>query len=296
MHEGEDRVTVDLARRLVDAQFPQWRELPLEEVDNWGTVNAIFRLGEGLSVRFPLVPSPPGPGRAELEVAAEASRELARHVSVDVPRPVAIGEPGEGYGGCWMVQTWIDGAVVDGSLADGSAELAEDLARFIKELRRAPLRGRTHGGEGRGGDLWSRDGWVQECLARSAGMLDTRRLGGWWARYRELAREAHDVMSHGDLLPANLLVTQGRLCGVLDVGGFGPADPALDLMGAWSIFGSSVREGFRSHIGCDQLTWLRARAWAFEQALGLVWYYAISNPPMCEQGRRTLERIVDESE
>lgn len=31
---------------------------------------------------------------------------------------------------------------------------------------------------------------------------------------------------------------------------------------------------------------------AFEQALGVVWYYAESNPTMSEMGRRTLSRIA----
>jgi hypothetical protein len=33
---------------------------------------------------------------------------------------------------------------------------------------------------------------------------------------------------------------------------------------------------------------MRGAAWAFEQALGAVWYYADSNPVMSEMGRRTL--------
>ena len=33
-------------------------------------------------------------------------------------------------------------------------------------------------------------------------------------------------------------------------------------------------------------------AWAFEQAMGAVWYYVDSNPAMSSMGRRTLERIM----
>lgn len=39
-------------------------------------------------------------------------------------------------------------------------------------------------------------------------------------------------MTHGDLMPGNLLVAEGRLAGVLDCGGLGAADRALDLVGA----------------------------------------------------------------
>jgi hypothetical protein len=43
----------------------------------------------------------------------------------------------------------------------------------------------------------------------------------------------------------------------------------------------------------DDLEWERGKAWAFEQAMGLVWYYVESNPVMSRMGRRTLERILN---
>ena len=42
---------------------------------------------------------------------------------------------------------------------------------------------------------------------------------------------------------------------------------------------------------CDDLEWERGKAWAFQQAMELVWYYADSNPAMSWTGRRTLARI-----
>jgi len=98
-------------------------------------------------------------------------------------------------------------------------------------------------------------------------------------------------MSHTDLIPGNVLVSGGRLAGILDVGGLGPAGPALDLVAAWHLLDSGPRQAFRDELRCDDLEWERGRAWAFEQAMGLVWYYAESNPAMSRLGRRTLERI-----
>jgi aminoglycoside phosphotransferase (APT) family kinase protein len=102
-------------------------------------------------------------------------------------------------------------------------------------------------------------------------------------------------MSHGDLIPGNVLVRDGRLVGVLDAGGFGPADPALDLVSAWHLLDRRPREQLKAAMGCGDVEWARGMAWAFQQAMGLVWYYVRSNPVMSRLGRRTLDRILAET-
>jgi hypothetical protein len=42
------------------------------------------------------------------------------------------------------------------------------------------------------------------------------------------------------------------------------------------------------------MTWSGRVAWAFEQAMGAVWYHVGSNPPMSRMGRRTLARILED--
>ena len=148
-------------------------------------------------------------------------------------------------------------------------------------------------GTGRGGDLRAHDAWLETCFARSERLLDVPRLRRVWARMRELPRgPAADVMNHGDLIPGNVLVSAGRLAGVLDVGGLGPADPALDLVGAWHLLQPGPRLALRDELGLAGPEWERGRAWAFVQAMGAVWYYVDSNPSMSRMGRRTLERVL----
>ncbi|MEV0629538.1 aminoglycoside phosphotransferase family protein [Nonomuraea wenchangensis] len=292
MHDDQVDVTAEVVATLVAEQFPQWRGLEIRPVRSTGTVNTIFRIGDDLAARFPLRLADAGTVRSALEREARASAELARVSPFPTPEPVALGEPGDGYPMPWSVQTWLRGTPATDSDPSASESFAEDLGAFIAALRKAETMGRRFAGSGRGGELTHHDPWMEECFRESEGLLDVPRLRRLWSRLRELPREGDDVMSHGDLTTGNVLVSAGRLSGVLDGGGFGPADPALDLVAAWHLLRPRPREVLRRSLGCADLEWERGMAWAFAQAMGLVWYYADSNPPMSAMGRRTLDRIV----
>lgn len=291
MHDDQLTISVETVRALVHEQFPEWRRLVIRRIASPGTVNDIFRIGEGLAARFPLRSADADATRQWLESEARAARKLAGRTRFPTPEPVAIGEPGGGYPLPWSVQTWIPGVAATDEDPAESVAFADDLAEFIAGTRAIDTQGRTFAGEGRvgrGGDLRSHDGWVQTCLGRSEHLLDVARLRQLWTALRRLPRGgSRDVMTHGDLIHGNVLVSNGRLAGVLDVGGLGPADPALDLVGAWHLLDDRPRQRLRWALGCGDLEWERGKAWAFEQALGAAWYYVDSNPTMSRMGRRT---------
>ncbi|GAA2846876.1 putative phosphotransferase [Actinoplanes cyaneus] len=278
-------MTPELARALVDSQFPQWRGLALERVGTHGTVNAVFRLGDHLTARFPMQ-------EQDLAAEAAAARELLGASRFATPAPVAMGSPGLGFPRPWAVQTWLPGAMTSEDSHSDNHTFAYDLAEFIHGVRALDTRGRPFRGHGRGGHLPDHDAWIETCLRESEGLLDVASLRRLWARFRELPRESPDVMTHGDLIPGNLLASGDHLSGVLDVGGLGPADPALDLICAWHLFDAGTREVFRRRVGAGDLDWERGRAWAFEQVMGLIWYYRETNPLMARLGRSTLHRIT----
>jgi aminoglycoside phosphotransferase (APT) family kinase protein len=296
MHEGQLSVTAEMVRDLIFTQFPEYTKLEIEPVPSEGTVNAIFRIGEQLAARFPLQPHDVDTTRRWLQAEANAARELLGHVRVSVPEPVAIGEPGAGYPLPWSIQSWVPGTTASDTDASTSGQFAHDLAEFIQQVRSIDVAGRAFTGIGRGGDLRSHDDWLETCFDESTRLVDVPRLRRIWARLRQLPRNSPDVMTHGDLIPGNVLVSDGRLSGILDVGGLGPADPALDLVGAWHLLDADRRQMLRDDLGCGAVEWERGKAWAFEQAMGAIWYYSESNPRMHRMGRRTLERILaDES-
>ncbi len=293
MHAGQLLVETSMVVRMVERQFPQWRGLTVQALHTAATVNAVFRIGPDLAARLPLAEEPDAV-RARLAAEMDAAREFARVSTVPVPTPVALADPDpdSGYPMPWTVHTWLPGE--DATVQDPAAStaFATDLAALLAALRSAPTHGRGFTGTGRGGLLTDQDEWLERCFGESDGLLDVPRLRALWTYLRILPRTDPDVMCHGDLTPPNLLVRGPNLVGVLDAGGFAPADPALDLVSAWHLLDEQPRELLRRETGCDDVQWQRGMAWAFAQAMGLVWYYADSNPVM---SRRTLQRIVDAS-
>ena len=100
------------------------------------------------------------------------------------------------------------------------------------------------------------------------------------------------VWVHGDLLPGNLLVVDGRLSAVIDFGGLNVGDPACDLQPAWNVFTGPSRERFRAELEVDDAAWLRGRGWALRQAIPALAYYWQTNPGMLRQASFALHQVL----
>ncbi|MGI8828870.1 MAG: phosphotransferase [Candidatus Limnocylindria bacterium] len=103
------------------------------------------------------------------------------------------------------------------------------------------------------------------------------------------------VLVHADLLPANLLVRNGRLTAVIDLGTRRGGDPAADLTPAWHLFDRNSRRIWRGEPEPDDATWARARGWALEQAIGALHYYQRTNPGMMAAAQHTLRALFDDA-
>lgn len=295
MHEAEQDIDAELVRTLIADQFPEWSNLPIRQIAPAGTVNAIFRVGDSLAARLPLQAADADAVRDWLIEEARAASEFSSVSPIPSPSPVALGEPGEGYPLPWAVQTWLPGRDAVAEDPADSPAFAQDLANLLVHLRAADTQGRQFAGDGRGGQLLDHDEWMHLCFANSEGLVDVEPLRALWADLRVLPEVDHDVMCHGDLTPQNLLVENGRLVGVLDTGGFGAADPALDLVSVWHLLDGDRRELVRRRLDCGEVQWRRGMAWALQQAMGLVWYYAVTNPVMSRWGQQTLDRLLTAS-
>ncbi len=100
---------------------------------------------------------------------------------------------------------------------------------------------------------------------------------------------------HGDLLPGNLLVHDGRLTGVLDFSLVGVGDPACDLMPAWCVLPAAARETFRREVAVDDATWARGRGWALSMGLIALPYYMDTNPGFAAVARHAIGEVLGEA-
>jgi aminoglycoside phosphotransferase (APT) family kinase protein len=280
VHEDELEIDEPLVRALLAEQFPQWAALPLERAGD-GTVNVIFRLGDDLSVRLP-----------RIEWAADEANHrdrdllplLAPHLPVDVPRVVALGQPGAGYPWSWAVFGWIDGELPADALSP------VEVASFVLALQTIDTGGAPEPAGGRGKPLASRDRYVREALER-VDATGAREL--WEEAMRAPEWDRPPVWIHCDLDARNVLVRDGRLAAVLDWGGAGAGDPAVDVMVAWKLVAREDRDRFRELLDVDDATWLRARGWCVSQALiALAYYTPENNPPLHGEATRWLAEVL----
>lgn len=292
MHDDQIAIGYEQVAALVADQLPELAGLEIVPVDGGGTVHAIYRIGKNVTARFPLRNDDPDRVRTRLRREMTAAAEFALACPLPAPQPLTLGRPGHGYPLPWTTQSWLPGSTATPTSCESSSGIAQDLTEVLGFLRAWDTRGRRFRGEGRGGALSDHDVWVDQCIGRSKGLVDTDAMRAQWATMRLLPNEDPGVMSHCDLIPSNLIVANDRLAGVLDTGGFQAADPALDLVVAWHLLAAEQRDQLRVNLGCSDLQWQRGRAWAFQQAAGAYWYYRHTNPTMADMGRVTLQRVL----
>jgi aminoglycoside phosphotransferase (APT) family kinase protein len=225
LHADELDTDAELVRRLLAAQFPQWAELPIEPLPLGGTDNAIYRLGDSLSVRLPRRASwAPGPTEREFEWLPK----LAPLLPFPVPAPVARGTPGEGYPHQWGIYKWLEGEDAAGAPLD-LPRAAIDLAGLLEALRRIDPAGGPPPA-GRGGSLRPRDEETRSGIAALGDLIDASAVtAAWEAALTAPEWDRAPVWIHGDLDARNLLVREGRITGLLDWGAMCVGDPACDV-------------------------------------------------------------------
>lgn len=304
LHEDELVTDVDTVRALLTAHAGRWAGLPVRPLAATGSSNALYGLGDDLLVRLPRQPG----GSATIRKEARWGRQLASTLPVAVPEVLLVGAPGAGYPEQWSVVRWLEGGTPPAG-GPSSPALARDVAELVRSLRDAPVPEEARADVDlrwyRGGPLGALDDDVRAALAASEPVVGDRvdlaaALEVWEATMAlpgigERVPVGEERWLHGDLLAENLLVDDGRLAGLLDLGGLAVGDPTVDLAVAWEVLDAPGRAAFRGLVAVDEGAWLRGRGWALAIAAITFPYYAESMPARCADRLVMLQAVLDDA-
>ncbi|MFF9774280.1 aminoglycoside phosphotransferase family protein [Streptomyces sp. NPDC013978] len=295
MTEGEIEITADLVRELVREQHPDLAGLVVREVaGGWG--NQMWRLGDELAVRMQRMdPTPEHQFKERRWLPV-----LAPRLPLPVPTPVRAGAPSARFPKHWTVMTWVPGEPLDHSVISRGEHAAETLAGFLRALHvEAPAE--APAGSDRGGHPKEcADGFERFLRAVDPGDITADVRAVWDDAVAAPAWEGPPLWAHGDLHPANVVVSDGTLAGVVDFGDMFAGDPAWDLAAAWVLLpaGAAARF-FDVYARADEATIRRARGLAAMKSLFLMLMGQNGDrglpggkPTWGPAGRAALERVT----
>ena len=292
MPAAEFEVTADLVRRLLAGQHPDLAGLPVEPLAS-GWDNTLFRLGDELVARLP---------RRTLGAAILVNEQrwlpvLAPRLPLPVPVPVRTGVPADGYPWPWSITAFMPGTpAADGPPFD-PRRAAADLGAFFGALH-VPAPAEAPANPYRGVPLGQRAGTFRQNLETVSGQVDRAAVTAAWEAALALPPwDAAPVWLHGDPHPANILISGGRVSGVIDFGDITAGDPASDLSLVWMLLPAACHDDFRAayagagHGAIAGATWDRGRGWALNMAIVLLAWSA-DHPALNAVGRRTLAAVL----
>jgi aminoglycoside phosphotransferase (APT) family kinase protein len=291
MHEDEHPIDEGLARRLLRSQFPHWADQPLRRVPSTGTVNAIYRLGDALSLRLPRTPR-----WHDIDHEVSVLERVRAAVDLAVPRPVAVGEPGHGYPWRWAVFDWIEGETWDLDRLHDPSGAARRLAEFVLALQGIDAAGGPRSSRGGRTATAALDGRLRQAAVEARHLVDVEAFLAEWDRSRTAPGWAgQPVWVHGDLLAPNLLVRDGELHAAIDWAGATVGDPARDLAAAWNLFDGDSRRAFRDGLDFDEESWQRARSYALTRIFNVA-YYEKTNPGFSADAVRVVRHVLGDGD
>ena len=262
----DTEITADLVRDLLREQHPDLAELTIREVmGGWG--NQMWRLGDELAVRMQRMDPTP-----ELQLKERRWLPvLAPRLPLPVPVPVRFGEPSERFPKHWTVMTWVPGEPLDRVTISRGAHAADMLAGFLRALHvEAPVEAPIATDRGAHPRNCT-EGFKKFFQAVVLGDIAPDVRAVWDAAVSAPEWEGPPVWVHGDLHPANVVVSEGTLSGIVDFGDLFAGDPAWDLAAAWVLLpAGTISRFFDMYAQADKAAILRARGLAAMKSLFLM--------------------------
>ena len=288
--DSEIAIDTTLVYSLLKEQHRDLMHLPINQIDN-GWDNAIFRLGNKLSVRLPRRQA----AAKLIEHEQTWLPQIATKLPIAVPIPKRIGYPSKNYPWRWSILPWLDGVTADRE--QPSANQAQLFANFLRSLHvtapaNAPLN------PVRGVPLIQRSLTVEERIPRLQRKtnLITQKLKTLWYTAVATPIDVTAKWLHGDLHPRNILVKESAITGIIDWGDLTSGDIATDLASIWMLFPEQkVRQQVIAEYGdISTATLNRAKGWAILFGIILLDTGLIDNPRHAAIGERILCRVAED--
>lgn len=285
--------TLDLAHQLIAEQFPEYAHLPIADVEKQGHDNRTYRLGEDMLIRMPTAES----YALKVPKEQELLPQLAKHLSLNIPAPVHMGQPSKDYPYPFSIYKWLPGKSINLLILNDQEKerLAYNLAKFLKELQAiTDVKGPTPGQHNwwRGDHVSVYDKGAREQIAKLSHLINSTEALALWESACSTKWEKLPVWIHGDFAIGNMLINKGKLSAIIDFGGTAIGDPACDLVIAWTQLSGKSREIFMREMDLDCDTWLRGRAWALWKATYELCQLADGNNLEAQLQIRIIEKLL----
>lgn len=283
---SEITVDKDLVRSLLKEQHCDLAEHSIQPMGS-GWDNAMFRLGETMTVRLPRRKLAAG----LIEHEQTWLPQIANRLTLPTPVPLRVGKPSASYPWHWSVLPWIDGETAD--VAEPNREQAVRFGEFLRSLH-TPAPTTAPSNPFRGISLLARSPQTQPVLERleTQTPLITPRIKQIWQEALWAPTTDEKRWLHGDLHPRNVLVKKGIISGVIDWGDMTSGDVATDLAAVWMLFSDVKTQSLAlSQYGASKLETVRAKGWAISFAVFLLHTGLIDNSRNAAIGERILQRL-----
>jgi aminoglycoside phosphotransferase (APT) family kinase protein len=179
-----------------------------------GWDNRLWRLGNELAVRLPMTERAP----ALLHKEFWWLPELAKRLPLPIPTPQHFGEPTARFPRPWIIATWVPGEPADGAEISNVHQSVDNLARSCAPCT-SPRR-KTHPRTLGAASPWRRSQrsssrgsllWLKRSTFAGSGQV-------WSQAIAAPPWTGPAVWLHADLHPANALVSDGTISGIVDFG------------------------------------------------------------------------------
>ncbi|MFK8040670.1 MAG: aminoglycoside phosphotransferase family protein [Rickettsiaceae bacterium] len=289
------KISIELAKKLIATQFPEYRGLTVTGVEEQGHDNRTYCIGNDMLIRIPTAES----YALKVHKEQELLPKLAKHLSVAIPSPIKMGKPSEDYPYAFSIYKWLDGRSANHITLDEHAleNIAFQLAKFLKELQAiTDVEGPNPGQHNwqRGDHVSVYDSGAREQIVKLADIIDSNSALELWERACATKWNKTPIWIHGDFAIGNILIKDNKLSGVIDFGGTAIGDPACDLVIAWTYLSGKARDIFVVEMGIDDDTWLRARAWVLWKATFALCNIADKNSTEALLQKRIIGEVIDE--